>query len=87
MDEDRPGFTADQAANATTALREALGLPPERFGLDRFIGMISDEIEQLRQSGRSDPQIADLLPDKGGIEVPADALSRFYAPAAGRHGG
>ena len=80
-------FSADQAAQATTALREALGLPPERFGLDRFVGMISDEIDQLRRAGRSDEAISELLRVKAGVDVPADALSRYYAPPEGRHGG
>ena len=77
---DTPGdFTAEQAAAANTALRAALGLAPERFGLQQFVGMMSDEIEQLRAAGRTDEAIAALLRERVGVEVPADAISRFYA--------
>ena len=80
-------FSADQAAVATTAWRAELGLAPERFGLDRFVGMISDEIDQLRRAGRSDAAISDVLRDKAGLDVPADAIARYYAPPDRRHGG
>jgi hypothetical protein len=38
-----------------------MGLPAECFSLKAFIGMISDEIEQLRAHGFNDAAIADLL--------------------------
>ena len=78
-------FTAEQAATANTALRAALGLPPERFGLEQFVGMMSDEIEQLRAAGRTDAEIADLLRDQVGVEVPPEAITRFYAAPERRY--
>jgi hypothetical protein len=87
MSEEPEDFTADQAARANTVLREALGLAPERFGLDRFVGMISDEIDQFRRAGRTDAEISQVLREKAGLNVPEDALSRFYASPEGRHGG
>ncbi len=46
-------LTGQQAADAQTALRQALGLPPEQFPLQAFVGMVSDEIEQLRSKGET----------------------------------
>ena len=72
-------FTGQQAADAQTALRKALGLPPEQFPLQAFVGMVSDEIEQLRQSGKTDEQIAALIKDAVGVSVEPATLSDFYA--------
>ena len=70
------------------ALREALGLGPERFPPQTFIGMISDKIEQLRASGRSDEDIAWLVSRSSGAEVSVDRLRASYAApqARGRPG-
>jgi hypothetical protein len=80
--------TGQQAADAQTALRKALGLPPEQFPVPAFVGMVSDEIEQLRQQGRSDEEIAGLIQDAVGIELSGDEIARFYASAEerGHHG-
>jgi len=72
------GYTAEQAAAANVVLRAALGLPAQRFGTQQFVGMISDEIEQLRNAGKTDADIADLLLDQTGVDLGADAISRFY---------
>lgn len=74
-----PTFTGQQAAEAQTALRKALGLPPEQFPLPAFVGMVSDEIEQLRKAGKTDEQIAALINKAIGVEVPATAIGNFYA--------
>ncbi|WP_425230079.1 hypothetical protein [Sphingomonas sp.] len=50
--------TLPQAMAAQRALRRELDLPDERFPLPAFIGMISDEIEQLRAAGHDDGSIA-----------------------------
>jgi len=84
MIDDAGDFTAEQAAAATGALREALGLPPQRFGTEQFVGMISDEIEQLRAAGRSDGDISRLLSQGSGIEIGPEALARFDAGPGGR---
>jgi hypothetical protein len=47
-------FSTEQLVAAQKVLRDALQLPPERFPLQAFVGMISDEIEQLRLRGLSD---------------------------------
>lgn len=72
-------FTAEQAAKANSVLRAALDLAPQRFGLEQFVGMISDEIEQLRDAGKSDADIAKLVSDGVGIDVDAGSIGRYYA--------
>lgn len=78
------GFTVEQAAAANKALRNALGLPPERFATDQFVGMISDEIEQLRSAGKSDEEIADILAAGAGVEISPHAITKFYAEPSER---
>ncbi|GAC1348730.1 MAG: hypothetical protein NVSMB19_00270 [Vulcanimicrobiaceae bacterium] len=73
------GFTAEQAAAANGVLRGALGLPPQRFGTAQFVGMISDEIEQLRAAGKTDADITDLLSRSVGVKISPEAIARFYA--------
>ena len=72
-------FSAEQAAAAVTALRSSLGLSPQRFSTETFVGMISDEIEQLRAAGRSDSDIAALLADSVDVRLAADEIGRYYA--------
>ena len=64
--------TAQQAADAQTALRKAMGLDPERFPQPAFIAMISDEIEQLRGRGKTDQDIVEVLRSAVGVEVSAE---------------
>ena len=77
-------FTAEQAVKTQAALREALRLGPERFPLPAFVGMISDEIEQLRSAGRSDQEIADLVSRSSGEAVSPEDLQAHYAPPEAR---
>lgn len=77
-------FTGYQAATAQTALRKALGMPPEDFPIQAFVGMISDEIEQLRASGRDDVSIAALVSKATGKTIDAEMITRFYAPSEER---
>jgi hypothetical protein len=81
-------FTGQQAATAQTALRDALGLPPENFSVEAFIGMISDEIEQLRAPGKDDSAIATLVSEVTGKSIDSETITRFYASpeARGHHG-
>ena len=79
-----PEFTAEQAVQAQRELRRALGLEAERFPLAAFVGMISDEIEQMRDAGRSDAEISRIVADASGTRIEADDLSRFYAPPEAR---
>lgn len=81
-------LTAQQAAEAQTALRHALGLAPENFPVEAFVGMISDEVEQLRAQGKTDDQIAGVIADAVGVRLPAGDITRFYASPEerGHHG-
>jgi hypothetical protein len=72
-------YTAEQAAAVTTALRSALGMPPQRFGTEQFVGMISDEIEQLRNAGKTDAEIVKLVADTCRIDIDAESIARYYA--------
>ncbi len=49
-----PTLTGQKAADAQTFLRKALGLPPEQSPLPAFVGMVSDEIQQLREAGKTE---------------------------------
>ena len=84
MSDHGESFTADQAAAANSALRGALGLPAQRFGTEQFVGMISDEIEQLRAAGKTDGDIASILSMNAGINISPDAISRYYAEPSER---
>ncbi len=77
--ENANSFTPEQAAAVTTDLRAALGLPPQRFSTAQFVGMISDEIERLREAGKTDAEIAKLVGDAAGVEVSPEAIARHYA--------
>ena len=79
MSDDEPVFTVDQIATANTAMRVALGLPPEHFTLVRFVGMVANEIEQLRGAGWSDEAIADLVTEATGTTVGPDDITRCYS--------
>ena len=89
MSEESKTFTGQQAADAQTALRKALGLAPEQFPLPAFVGMVSDEIEQLRKKGQTDEQIAAVINQTiGQATITAEDIGRFYASAEerGHHG-
>ena len=77
------GFTGAQAMTAQAALREAAGLPPERFPKEAFIGMISDEIRALRDRGRDDAAIAGIISGATGGHVSAEDLERYFVDTRG----
>ncbi len=79
-------FTAEQAAAANTALRAALGLAPQQFSAEQFVGMISEEIEQLRAAGRTDDDISQLLAKEIGVALDSDLIARYYADDVERLG-
>lgn len=87
--ESDPTFTLEEAMRAQGALRRSLGLGPERFPLAAFVGMISDEIQGLREAGRSDDEIAALIRTATDRTVDPADLARFYATPDERpaHGG
>jgi hypothetical protein len=81
-------FSGREAVEAQTALREALGLALECFPEKAFIGMISDEIEQLRARGQDDAAITKLVSDVTGKLIDPAILTANYAPPEqrGHHG-
>ncbi len=84
--ENANSFTAEQAAAANKALRAALGLAPQLFSAEQFVGMISEEIEQLRAAGKTDVDIAQLLSKEVGVQIDPDAIGRYYAEESERLG-
>ncbi len=78
-------FTLNEAVKAQQALRATAGLEPERFPVEAFVGMISDEIEALRQQGKTDSEIASLIQSTSAIEISAEELAEHYAPPEERH--
>ncbi len=79
-------FSAEEAAAANKALRAALGLPPQQFSAEQFVGMISEEIEQLRAAGKTDGDIAQILAKETGVQLDPDLIGRYYADEAERVG-
>lgn len=78
-------ISLQQALRAQRALRDAAGLGEEQFPVEAFVGMISDEVDALRQKGHTDEQIAALIRKNGDIPITADELAAHYAPASQRH--
>ena len=77
---DDPTFTLEQALKVQREMRHSLGLPAEEFPLPAFIGMISDEVEQLRAAGRTDGDIVAMISGSAGQAISEADLQRFYAP-------
>ena len=78
-------YPLEEALKAQQALRDAAGLEPEQFPLQAFVGMISDEIETLRQRGMSDEEIATLIQRSSSIEITASDITENYATPEERH--
>ena len=78
-------ISLEQALRAQKAMRDAAGMPPERFPVEAFVGMISDEIDALRQQGHSDEQIAQLIRENANVSITAKELEENYAPVEMRH--
>jgi hypothetical protein len=78
-------YPLSEALKAQQALRTAGELGPEMFPLEAFVGMVSDEIQSLRERGRSDDEIAALIRANSQIEISPDEIARFYATAEERH--
>ena len=72
-------FSAEDVMQAQLGLRQTMGLGPEAFGAAQFIGMLGDEIRQLRDIGKSPAEIAALISKAIGRELPA-ALLEQHAP-------
>jgi hypothetical protein len=77
-------YPLKEALRAQKALREAAGLAEEMFPIQAFVGMISDEVEVLRQRGLNDQQIADLIEANSEIRISAAEITDNYASSAER---
>lgn len=75
----RKTYPVEEAVAAQKALRVWGGLAPETFPIQAFVGMISDEIEQLRKQGHSDQEIAHVITTNSRIEITAAEISENYA--------
>ncbi len=78
-------LSLDAALQAQKALRDLAGLPEERFPMEAFVGMISDEVEVLRNLGHTDEQIAAVIAANSPIEISAAEIGRHYASPHARH--
>lgn len=72
-------YSLEEALKAQSALRTAAGLEPERFPVEAFVGMISDEIDALHAQGKSDDQIAGLIKKQSAIDISAADIAANYA--------
>lgn len=72
-------YPVEDAIQAQKALREAAGLGPEQFPIQAFVGMISDEVQQLRERGLSDQEIADIVQANSKIRITAEEIAEHYA--------
>lgn len=79
-------YPVEEAIRAQKALRTLGGLGPESFPIQAFVGMISDEIEHLRQLGHSDEEIANVVRTNSNIEITAAEIAENYASPEERHG-
>jgi CheY-like chemotaxis protein len=78
-------FTAEDVVLAQRALRASMGLGPEAYALLPFLGMLADEIGQLRKMGRSNDEIAELLTAALAKPVSVAAVESFaVSTKAGR---
>lgn len=72
-------YSLEEALKTQSALRTAAGLEPERFPVEAFGGMISDEIDALHAQGKSDDQIAGLIKKQSAIDISASDIASNYA--------
>ena len=79
-------YSLEEAVKAQKALRTLAGLGPEEFPVQAFVGMISDEIEQLRAMGRTDEEIAGVIRENSESEISAGEIAENYAGPELRHG-
>jgi hypothetical protein len=80
-------YPIEEALKAQRALRRAAGLGEEQFPIEAFVGMISDEVEALRKTGKRDDEIASIIESNSHIRISAKDISENYAEPEQRHGG
>jgi hypothetical protein len=78
-------YPLEEALRAQKALRESAGLPPETFPIEAFVGMISDEVEILRNQGLSDEAIAAIITANSAIAITPAEIAANYASPEERH--
>lgn len=78
-------YPFEEALKAQKALRDMAGLQPEQFPVEAFVGMVSDEIEQLRQQGHTDSDIAAAITSHSAIKITAAEIAENYAPPEARN--
>jgi hypothetical protein len=81
-----PRYGLEQIMRAQAALRNAAGIEPEQFPVEAFVGMVSDEVQILRNQGRGDEEIVGIILASSGIEISPATLAQHYASAEDRHG-
>ena len=86
MPQETKSYPLEEALAAQKALRKAAGLEPEMFPIQAFVGMVSDEIEQLRKLGHTDEQIAQTIQNHSKIQITAAEIADNYATPEERHG-
>ena len=79
-------YPVAEAVKAQRALRAAAGLPEEEeFPVAAFVGMISDEVEELRRRGKTDAEIARVIEASSAIRITAGEIAENYATPEERH--
>ena len=74
-------FSVQDALAAQRELRKKLGLGEERFPMSAFMGMLSDEIEQMRAAGRTDAEVAAAIAHATGKTLTPEDVAGHYVPA------
>ena len=83
--ENHQAYPVEEAIRAQNALRDLAGLPPEMFPIQAFVGMISDEVETLRNQGRTDEEIAEVIRAHSKIDITPSEIVEHYASPAERY--
>ena len=78
-------FSIEEALKAQRALRDAAGLGEEQFPVLAFAGMISDEVEVLRNRGETDEEIASIIRSNSRIQITAKEIQENYGSPEERH--
>ncbi len=80
-------YPVEEAVRAQKALRDLAQLGPEMFPIQAFVGMISDEIEELRKRGHADEDIAQIIRKNSAIDITGEEIASHYAsPEQRQHG-
>lgn len=75
-------YPIEEALRAQNALRKLAGLEKEQFPVAAFVGMVSDEIEILRNQGYTHQQIVEAIGRNSSIVITPD-----YATSEQRYAG